>query len=257
MNLDQVTPLILTWNEEANIVRCLAKLNWAKRIVVIDSFSTDQTMAILKQCPQVSIFQREFDSHSNQWNFGLEQVQTEWILSLDADYILSEELISEIQSLETTEDGYWIDFRYFIGGKALRRSLLPPRLALFKKKQAAYVQDGHTQLLKLQVATGHLRSAIWHDDRKSFSRWWNAQKKYVMLETEKLITTSFKELSLPDKIRTMILFAPAAAFFYCLFYKGLILDGWKGIVYSWQRFLTEQLLAFKLLKKLFNRNRGR
>ena len=95
--LNQITPLILTYNEAPNIARSLQKLTWASRIVIIDSYSTDKTLEIAATYPKVEIFQRRFDSHTNQWNFGMEKVETGWVLSLDADYVLSEELLNELE----------------------------------------------------------------------------------------------------------------------------------------------------------------
>jgi len=89
--IEQITPLILTYNEAPNIDRALERLTWANRIVVIDSFSDDETLDILANYPQVEVNQRRFDTHALQWNYGLEKINTKWILSLDADYILSEQ----------------------------------------------------------------------------------------------------------------------------------------------------------------------
>ena len=85
--LDQITPLILTYNEAPNIVRSLGALSWAKDIVVVDSFSDDDTITIAKSVPAVRVFQRAFDSHRNQWEFGLKEtgISTPWVLALDAD----------------------------------------------------------------------------------------------------------------------------------------------------------------------------
>jgi glycosyltransferase involved in cell wall biosynthesis len=85
--LEQITPLILTYNEAPNIDRTLEKLTWAKTIIVIDSYSTDQTLEILSDYPQIEVFKRKFDSFAGQCNYGLEKVKSEWVLSLDADYI--------------------------------------------------------------------------------------------------------------------------------------------------------------------------
>ena len=68
---DQITPLILTYNEAPNIGRTLEQLRWAHEIVVVDSFSTDQTLEIVSQFPQVRVFQRVFDDFVGQWDFGL------------------------------------------------------------------------------------------------------------------------------------------------------------------------------------------
>ena len=79
-------PPNLTYNESPNIGRILQRLTWAKRIVVIDSYSTDETLEILKSFPQVDVYQRKFDTFANQDNHGLDQITSEWVLSLDADY---------------------------------------------------------------------------------------------------------------------------------------------------------------------------
>ena len=77
--LSQVTPLILTFNEEANISRTLAGLSWAQRILVIDSGSTDRTLELLAAVPQVEVIHRPFDSFAEQCNFGLSLIHTPWI----------------------------------------------------------------------------------------------------------------------------------------------------------------------------------
>ncbi|MGB2788468.1 MAG: glycosyltransferase, partial [Dokdonella sp.] len=71
--LDRITPLILTWNEEANIARTLAKLAWAREVVVVDSGSTDSTHAICESFPNVRLVARPFDNHATQWNYGLKE----------------------------------------------------------------------------------------------------------------------------------------------------------------------------------------
>ncbi|HEU5460200.1 MAG TPA: glycosyltransferase, partial [Pyrinomonadaceae bacterium] len=82
--LDQITPLILTYNEAPNIGRTLKSVNWAKDIVIVDSFSDDNTLEIAASFPSVRVFQRTFDSHRNQWQFGLKEtgVATPWVLAL-------------------------------------------------------------------------------------------------------------------------------------------------------------------------------
>lgn len=97
--LEQITPLILTYNESPNIQRTLEKLTWAKQIIVIDSYSTDETLDILSNYPQLQVFQRKFDSFANQCNYGLEKIPSSWVLSLDADYVLGDELVNEIKAL--------------------------------------------------------------------------------------------------------------------------------------------------------------
>jgi glycosyltransferase involved in cell wall biosynthesis len=92
---DQITPLIIAYNEAPNIARTLGKLSWAKRIVVIDSGSTDETLDMLRRFPQVDVIGHPFSDFASQCNFGLTLVDTPWVLSLDADYELSDALVEE------------------------------------------------------------------------------------------------------------------------------------------------------------------
>src|SRR5689334_1363822 len=96
----QITPLILTFNEAPNIGRTLEKLSWAREILLIDSGSTDETLEITRSAhPRVRVVTRPFDTFAGQCNFGLGQITTEWVLSMDADYVLTPELVAEIQTL--------------------------------------------------------------------------------------------------------------------------------------------------------------
>jgi glycosyltransferase involved in cell wall biosynthesis len=248
--LEEVTPLLLTLNESPNIDRTLQHLTWAKRIIVIDSYSTDKTLEILESYPQVQIFQREFDTHANQWNYGLEQVNTEWVLSLDADYIVTDELIAEIDALqkESLVDGYFAPFKYCVFGKPLRGTLLPPREVLFRKDKVIYIDDGHTQRLRVNGKSAMLSSYIYHDDRKPLSRWLWAQDRYLIIESKKLLETPDKELSFGDRIRQTKLLAPFVILFYCLILNKGILDGWAGWYYALQRMLAEILLSIRLIE---------
>ena len=142
--LEAITPLILTFNEAPNINRTLQKLSWAKSIVVIDSYSTDETLEILSAYPQVKVFQREFRSFAAQCNYGLEQVTSEWVLSLDADYILTDELIAEITALDpkTPINSYSVRFKYCIFNNPLRGTLLPPRRVLYRHGNGVRIKRG-------------------------------------------------------------------------------------------------------------------
>ena len=80
-----ITPLVLTLDEAPNLERCLSRLQWAFRVIVLDSGSTDDTVAIARGFPNVDVHVRAFDSHTEQWNAGIDLVQSPWVLSLDAD----------------------------------------------------------------------------------------------------------------------------------------------------------------------------
>ena len=248
--LSSLTALILTYNEEANLGRCLARLAWAREVVVVDSLSTDRTKAIAAGFPNVRFLERRFDNHTAQWNFGLDQVQTDWVLSLDADYVIAPDFEAEVKALVPAPElaAYALAFRYCIQGRPLRGTLYPPRLALFRRAVCRYVQDGHTQLLRADGPTTALRTRILHDDRKPLSHWVWSQDRYAKLEAEKLAATPRAALGLNDRIRATIVLGPPIVFLYTMLVRGVILDGWAGWYYACQRLLAETLLSLRLIE---------
>ncbi len=251
MQLENITPLILTYNEAPNIERTLQQLDWASRIVVIDSFSTDDTPAILRRYSNIQIYERAFDSFANQCNFGLTHILTEWTLSLDADYVVSTELIAEVQNLTLNPDlnGLRAPFQYCVLGTPLRGTLLPPRTVLYRTEKAIYHNDGHAHRVHIDGRVGQLKNPILHDDRKSLQHWLWAQDRYAVLEAQKLVATPADQLNLADKLRKTKILAPPVVFLYCLILKGGLLDGWRGWYYAWQRMLAEILLALRLIEQ--------
>ena len=96
-----ITVIILTKNEEVNLPDCLKSLNgFAKRIVVIDSFSDDSTEEIAKKYG-VDFYQNKFINYAKQFNWGIDntQINTKWTMRLDADERLTSELCTELESL--------------------------------------------------------------------------------------------------------------------------------------------------------------
>lgn len=246
-----LTAVVLTHNEEANIARTLEKLAWVGRVVVIDSFSTDGTLEILKKFPNVRVEQRRFDDFASQCNHALSFVETPWVLSLDADYVLTDELVAEIQALagDPAVAAYETAFRYCIFGRPLRSTLLPPRPVLFRREGARYERDGHAQRLKISGRAVRLAGTIHHDDRKPLARWIAAQERYSVDEARKLLDAAPGELGLPDRLRRLKFVAPFAVLVYCLFVRGLVLDGWRGVFYSFQRMVAELWLSVHLIEE--------
>jgi len=250
MSPASITPLILTWNEEANLRACLEQLRWARRVVVVDSGSTDMTLEICDEFPNTDVLIRPFDNHTAQWNYALDHAGTRWVLSLDADYVLNDDLVEEMKAMDDArpEAAWYAGFQFRVFGHPLRGTLYPPRALFFDRESCRYVADGHTQTLQIRGSSGFLKTRIAHDDRKPLSRWFDSQLKYARLEAEKLAAEPHPA-GLPDRLRKMIWPAAPAAFLYTLFVKGVILDGWPGWFYVLQRTYAELVLSLILLEK--------
>jgi glycosyltransferase involved in cell wall biosynthesis len=247
--LDQITPLILSYNEAANIGRTLERLAWAREIVVVDSFSDDETVEIAASFAQVRVVQRVFDSHRNQREFGLceTRIKTPWVLALDTDYIVTSDVVAELKTLtpDTETAAYRARFVYCINGRELKSGIYPPVGVLYRREAACYVQDGHTQRVVVDGPVKELRAPLLHDDRKPLRRWLYSQARYAELEGERIIKR--EALDFRDRLRLCVVLVPAAMFFYCLIVRGGIFDGWYGFYYASQRSLAELMLSLYLI----------
>lgn len=251
MQLSDITPVLLTRDEEPNLERTLAQLTWASDVVLVDSFSTDATLAIAARFPNVRVFQRQIDSLAGQSNFGLQQARTSWALLLDADYFVPAAFVDELRDLEPAAGvrAYMVGFRYAVGGKPLRASLYPARIVLLQREHAAVWQDGHAHRVAADGDVATMQATIIHDDRKNFARFLERQKRYMREEAEKLRHADPRALTVSGRVRKLIVVAPFAVLFHTLFVKGLILDGLPGLRYTWERVVAELILSREMLRR--------
>jgi glycosyltransferase involved in cell wall biosynthesis len=255
--LDHITPVLLTHNEDQNIGRTLSRLSWAKDIVVVDSGSTDDTLNILAACPNVRVFIRCFDTHAKQWRYAVEktQIATDWILRLDADYQMSDALVSELAQLDPNApvSAYRIRFDYAIFSQNLFSSLYPANTILLRKDKFRVWDRGHTEAWDVEGPIAMLSGRVLHDDWKSTEQWVIGQTRYMQRELERLRVKDGAGLVHWLRLRPPLM--PIIAFLYCLFGKGLIVSGRAGIFYALQRMVAEAVLSLMVLEtRLRNRD---
>ena len=253
-----ISPVVLTFNEAPNLERTLVALSWAREVVVLDSGSTDDTLAIARSFHNVRIVEQPFEDFASQFAAGAAACHTDWVLALDADHVVSRDLAAELQRWQPVAGihAYLGPFRYCIEGRELRASLYPARIVLFDRTRCHFTQDGHHQVLQHSGDVGWLRGPIFHDDRKPLARWLSDQDRYARMEAQKLSTVPAAALTWPDRCRCLIVIAPALVFLGTLFAKGVILDGWHGWFYACQRTVAELILSLRLVEARFA-DRGR
>jgi glycosyltransferase involved in cell wall biosynthesis len=253
--IEDITPLIITYNEVENITRTLDRLTWARRIVVVDSGSTDGTSEIVRSRPNAELIHRPFDNFANQCNFGNAQIATPWALSLDADYELSDQFVNELRGLrpDAGTGGYQARFIYRIFGRRLRGTLYPPRVVLYRTQGAYYRNEGHGHRVVVPGTVLPLSAVIFHDDRKPLARWFNSQLRYASEEADYLLAANRKVLCRADKIRLAVWPFPLTVLLYTLIVKGCLLDGWAGWYYALQRLLAESLISLEIIDRRLRR----
>ncbi len=245
-----VTAVIITFDERENIERTLDALQWVRSVLIVDSCSTDGTTELAQSShANVRVLRRPFDSFAAQCNFALAQVDSEWVLSIDADYVITKDLATEISALSPPKDvaGYCAAFSYHVFGRPLRTTIYPPRTVLYRKALARYEDEGHGHRVTVAGDVRHLLYKIDHDDRKPLSRWIRSQDHYSVVEARHLLSVPKATLTAQDRLRLRIYVAPAVMFFYLLFIKRFLLDGWPGWYYVMQRTVAEMLLSLRLL----------
>ena len=254
--LDDVTPVLLTHNEVQNIARTLSHLAWAKDIVVVDSGSTDGTLAVLESFPNVRVFKRAFDSHGNQWRYAIQETQiaSDWILRLDADYQVSDALVAEIAALDPNApvSAYRVSFDYAVFSRKLLSSFYPPNTVLLRKGCFSVRDKGHTEAWDVNGTVATLKGVIVHDDWKTTGQWLIGQGRYMQRELDYLRSNKG---GLVRWLRRSPPLMPIAVFLYCLFGKGVVFNGRAGMFYALQRMIAEATLSLMVLEEKL-RNEG-
>ena len=174
MFLPSLSVAIITFNEERIIEKTVSAVStWVDEVIVVDSYSTDETVNILKKF-DVKLYQRKWEGYSSQKNYAISKCTGEWIFSLDADEILTVELRNEILNVINSPnnyDGFKIKRKFYINNKWIRFGGYYPdyQLRLFKKESNALFSERLVhESLQLEGKTGFLKNDIEHYAYKSF-----------------------------------------------------------------------------------------
>lgn len=176
---------IITYNEEANIRRTLESVTWADEVVVLDSGSTDGTLAICREYTD-RVIHRDWLGFARQKNAALEQTTGDWVLSLDADEPVEPMLAQEIRNIiasPAARDGYLIPRRTFFLGKEIRHGGWYPdyNLRLFRRGRGRFEDRAVHEAITVQGAVGRTRSAILHYAYPDLASYMASINKYSSL----------------------------------------------------------------------------
>jgi len=226
--LDNISVIIITYNEEENIRECLEGVKWADEIIIVDSFSTDKTPQICKDYTD-KIFQKRWEGFGFQKQFALEQTTFDWVLSIDADERVSGELKEEILSNKNTldKDGYYIPFKFYWLGKQLRYGGCGKErhIRLFRRQKAIFQGLIHEKLL-IDGEIGCLKNSIIHVSYKNIENYFNKFNLYSTM----VANQRFKEgRKIPFVFQ---LFASVWDFFNRFIFKLGFLDGMHGFLWA-------------------------
>ena len=226
----KITGLIITLNEEKNIKDVIENISFVDEIIILDSFSSDSTLDIAKSFPNVKIYQNKFKNFTDQRNLALDYASHNWILFLDADERLTDDLRNEIVDTvkqKETAEAYFFYRKFMFKGKPLHFSgwQTDKNIRLFKKDAARYSKERLVhEILRVNGRTKTLKSKLLHYSYISYDSYKLKMLSYAKLKAEELY---MKEVN-PTFFHYYI--KPAYKFLYTYLIRLGILDGRKGVI---------------------------
>jgi glycosyltransferase involved in cell wall biosynthesis len=225
-----LTAIVPTLDEAENIAECLARLQIADELLVVDSFSSDGTAEIAAR-HGARVLQHEYTSPSAQKNWALAQASQEWVLFVDADERLTDELAAQVRAVvdgPAAHDGYEVRRRNFFLGREIRRCGWQNDwvLRLFRRSRGRYRERQIHERVEVNGSVGRLSGCLLHYSYRSLDDYWRKLRRYA----------DWSALEARKGGRTIsplyMMVHPPLRFLRAYLLQGGFLDGAPGVVVS-------------------------
>ncbi len=231
-----LTVALAVYNEEKNIERCLSSIKHiSDEIVIVDGGSTDQTVALAKKFGATIIRTDNLKMFHTNKQKALDASHGEWILQLDADEVvgqnLSQEILGKIHD-KNSFDGYYIPRKnYFLGHWMRKGGQYPDAvIRLFRNGKGSFPQKSVHEQITIQGTIGTLSNALDHYSYESIQQYWKKSQTYIQLTAEEL--TAKKNRGSVSVFFHYVLIKPLWIFFLLFIrHKGFV-DGWYGFLFA-------------------------
>ena len=274
MKKNLITAIILTYNEEIHIDRCIKSISkFVDEIFIIDSFSNDKTIKKARKYKKVKIFKRQFVHHADQMNWALKNLQfkTDWILRIDADeYIYKSKKNLFINKLkEKNINGYIITRKIKFLGKIINYGITSPHktLRLWRTGKAHYpnvsmdeqaVVKGRIAILDILIIDDNLKGLLyWIKKHINYSK----KEAFEYIRNNKIsFSIDYSKINKSNKIKIYysfpIFLRPFLLFLYSYIYKLGFMTGLRGFIfYFFQNFLYRFLVDINIIKNKLRFNK--
>lgn len=242
-NQTKISAVIITLNEQKALPAFLESLWFAHEIIVLDSYSTDNTVAVAKENKKVKVFERTFDDFSSQKNAAISKASHDWIVFFDPDEKITKQLSQEI--ISTLEDpraiAYYVKREFYFMGKKIKFSGLQNDhvIRLFNKNYCSYNQNLVHEVMQANGRTATLKNKLPHYSYSSFDNYTAKMHHYSALKAKMLYNKAVQ-----PKLYHFF-FRPWWRFVNQYFFKLGILDGKRG-------FILAYVSAFSVFKRYVN-----
>ena len=261
-----VSVMVFTLNEAVHLPACLDSLQWCNDVVVVDSFSTDETIAIC-HARGARVVQRAFDGFGAQRNWAIDHAGAKhsWILILDADERVPPQLAAELRAIAKRnpddEGAYRVRRRFYMWGRWLRHSSLYPTwvVRFIHRERVRYANRGHAETQTVQGSLLDLQHDLIDENIKGIDEWFARQNRYSRKEAEYEISQDGAFVGLSalfsrdpllrraaiKRLSRSIPFRGTVYFVYVYVWRRGFLDGRDGLMFCRMRALYQTEVEIK------------
>ena len=245
MTKPRVSACVITFNNDDVVKECMESIKWADEIIVVDSYSTDNTVEICRKYTD-RVYQREWPGFKDQSNYIVSLANYEWVLFTDADEIISPELYLEIQSLLNNNSNDWDGFYFprrtrYLGSWINHGEWYPAYdLLLYKKDKGTWVKEPHATL-ELNGKAKYLKNDCYHYTYRNLSHQLDTIDKYTDMSAAEMEKKGVKFIIF------QLLFRPLFRFIKGYIFKRGFQDGMPGLVSA----ITTSFYVFMKYAKLW------
>ncbi|MGA7161513.1 MAG: glycosyltransferase family 2 protein [Bacteroidota bacterium] len=228
--MQKISAVIVTFNEEKNIERCLLSLQWVDELIVVDAFSDDRTVEICRRL-NAKVVQKKWEGYALQKQFALSMASHTWVLLMDADEEAPPELHREIKTVISTDSeisGYEIARKSFFLGQWMKYGGWYPgyQLRLFLKSKAFIPQRPVHEGVEVQGTVGRLRNPLNHYTYYSLAQYLGKLNDYTSLD----VMNRLKEKQ-QSRVRWYnFIINPISVFVRMFFVLTGFRDGFRGLL---------------------------
>ena len=246
----RLSVVVVTRNEEERLRACLEAVVWADEIVVVDAESEDKTVAIAQEFTDCVVV-RPWPGYAAQKNTALDLATGDWVLSLDADEVVSPELRAEIARVLASDgpaDGYAVPRRNIFCGRWVRHGGLYPdrQLRLFRRGRGRFEARAVHESVRVDGRVESVAGHLEHRSYRDVSDFLLRADRYSTLAAEEAVAQGQRA-----GVSALVL-RPFGRFLAMYVVQGGFLDGWRG-------FLLATLYAYYVLirsAKIWERTTG-
>jgi glycosyltransferase involved in cell wall biosynthesis len=244
-----ISVVTIAYNEEENIAACLASVQWADELIVVDALSTDRTAEIARTFTD-KVFAVQWEGYAAAKQFGLAQAQHPWVLWLDADERVTPELAGEIRGIAGAGEGRYAGYEvarraYFLGRWIRHCGWYPGYVVrLFRRDAVRFTSSSVHERVECSGEIGRLRHDLLHYTDDNLFHYFAKLNRYTSLAADDLVRSG-RRFSLAG-----VLVRPPFLFFKMYVLRAGFLDGMHGLILS----LLSAAYVFTKYLKLWERS---